>query len=107
MSDTCDVCEEPAVQWNRDTFDGPVKRACRRHTETPENILQDLIAELRGYQEDRDATEWLMDSRGECLCDGESPEVDRCTLHNTRQVTSMADRAEARLHTARHADTHH
>ncbi len=66
-------------------------------SDTPERILSDLIAELRAYQEDRDTTEWLMDSQGECLCDGESPDVDRCTLHNTRQVTSMADRAEARL----------
>lgn len=60
-------------------------------------ILTDLIAELRAHQEDRETTEWLLASWGECLCDGESPDVDRCTLHNTRQVTSMADRAEQRL----------
>lgn len=61
------------------------------------DVLTDLIAELRAYQEDRDTTERLLASQGECLCDGKYPDVDRCTLHNTRQVASMADRAAARL----------
>ena len=61
-------------------------------------ILTGLIAELRGYQEDLDATEHALDSFGGCLCD-ELGQADRCTMHNLRMVARMADRAEARLRT--------
>lgn len=95
-----DVGAGAVADYDRAAYETGVQDSMLRATQY-ERILLDLIAELRAYQEDRDTTEWLMDSRGECLCDGDYPDVDRCMLHNSGQVASMADRAEARLRLSR------
>ena len=82
----CDVCGEESTWWSYAT--GSLRSRCRRHEESAQNILLDLIAELQDA-----STGYDPDCQSGC---GVVPGAG-CPTHYEQAVERAADRAEQRL----------